>query len=757
MRVKAGLLYIWKMKLTLSILLFSFTISQVCRARQFAADAGGAIHTGRAADTGGAADARTDAPNAPTDGYYQFYSNPKPSLTEGKSTSRWYFKVIGTTDSSLSINCTLLSYKSEVNGQVFNTDDPVTSRPFSSTELEMLSLLNRPFLYTLKNEGVADQTAIVRIFEERITSWQIGEHLGNMMKQNAKSYFIAEMRALFNNQPIQEVIITRLDPKEIKTPPSKEELRSREEVITAIVTASNFSQALYRASLADSAKVEDYFARYDPVYGNANFYRLIKLDLLTSNLTANMDRYESLLLATPDSILAPYPSHLFNKAQEAYKISADSAYPTIRYLSKHKNSFQSWVQESFSQGFLYHVSPEEAKAELKKRGITGKDAEKMLNEVINAEANSKALIDKLAYDNDTTFHHEIYPLYLWVQAKEHASNKDSVLRIAGELENISNSKVYSNPHRYGLLVYKQLLASGDTTEAAHLLDNQIAGMAETVKDSTYPDRYADQNMLAYAFKLKSDAVKATDPKAAMTWLSKAASYSPGSQKEKIYMSFYDRVFLDSKESYRPEFAEALIRQGNTKEGMVVLTQQLNTDPSIIEELQKAFEKNLPQADFYRFFNDGVVRSWKTAPDFSLKSPDGKTSFKLGDYSGKWLLIDFWGTWCSPCREEMPKINDFVKKIEARKDLAFLSVACRDGKENVTRFLADKNYQIPVCMSDNTIESKYEVPYYPSKFLVSPAGTVLPISNGQDWQKILEQFASLHPKKVESKLVQQKNN
>lgn len=282
-------------------------------------------------------------------------------------------------------------------------------------------------------------------------------------------------------------------------------------------------------------------------------------------------------------------------------------------------------------------------------------------------------------------------------------------------------------------------------------------MEKAVNDSTYEDRYTDQNMLAYAYKLKSDAVKATDPKAAMTWLSKAAGYSPGSQKEKMYMSFYDRVFLDSKESYRPEFAEALIRQGNTKDGMVVLTQQLNTDPFIIEELQKAFEKSLPQGNFYRFFNEGVVRSWKTAPDFSLKSPDGKTSFKLGDYSGKWLLIDFWGTWCQPCREEMPKINDFVKKIEARKDLAFLSVACRDRKEKVIRFLADQNYHIPVCMADNTVESKYEVPYYPSKFLISPAGTVLPISTGQDWQKIVEQFTSLHPKKAESRLAKQKNN
>ncbi len=258
-------------------------------------------------------------------------------------------------------------------------------------------------------------------------------------------------------------------------------------------------------------------------------------------------------------------------------------------------------------------------------------------------------------------------------------------------------------------------------------------------------------------RLKSDAVKAADPKAAMSYLSMAAACSPRGQKEQVYTSFYDRVFLDSRESYRPEFAEALIRQGNTKDGMVVLSEQLNADPTFLEDLQKAFAEHFPKADFYQFFTEGVVKSWKTAPDFSLKSPDGQLSFKLGDYRGKWLLIDFWGTWCGPCRAEMPKINDFVKTIGNREDLAFLSVACRDRKEDVIRYLADNNYHMPISMADNTIERKYEVPGYPSKFLISPSGTALFIPFGQDWQKIVEQFTAVHPKKTGSKLVKGKNN
>ena len=183
----------------------------------------------------------------------------------------------------------------------------------------------------------------------------------------------------------------------------------------------------------------------------------------------------------------------------------------------------------------------------------------------------------------------------------------------------------------------------------------------------------------------------------------------------------------------------------------MLSTQINMDPLFIGELQQAFARNFPQLDFYRFFNEGVVKSWKTAADFSLKSPDGKKTYTLGDYRGKWLLIDFWGTWCGPCREDFPTINELVKNIGARQDLAVLSIACGDQANNVTRFLADNKYIVPAAMSDVTVERKYDVSAYPSKFLISPSGTMLALSYNQDWPKIVQAITSLQPKKVESTL------
>jgi len=502
----------------------------------------------------------------------------------------------------------------------------------------------------------------------------------------------------------QQLSITRLTPQDAGAggaagvkPPLPEDVK------TAIVLASHFSHALFNGPAADSAQLTHYFNRYDPEFGQANFYRLIKLDLLSTNILANSERYDSILVEIPDSLLASNQNHLFNKAQKMINTDPDSAYEVVRYLCQYPISLRSWVQ-----------------------------------------------------DTEAVIRNEVYPLSLWARATQ-LSDKDSLLSIAAELERISGSQQYSNRYRYGLLVYKQLLASGDTTAATHLLDNQIASMEQTVHDSTNNERLAEKNMLAYAYKLKSVSVNAVDPGAAMNYLSKAANYSPGNVSENPYRSFYDRVFLDSKESYRPDYAGELIRQGNSKEGLLMLSSQINMDPLFIGELQQAFAKNFPQLDFYRFFNDGVVKAWKTAADFSLTSPDGKKTYTLGDYRGKWLLIDFWGTWCGPCREDFPKINELVKNLGTRQGLAVLSIACGDQANNVTRFLADNKYIVPAAMSDVTVERKYEVSAYPSKFLISPSGTMLALSYNQDWPKIVEQITTLQPKKGEPNKVEPKKS
>ncbi|MRG44811.1 redoxin domain-containing protein [Chitinophaga sp. SYP-B3965] len=753
-------------------------------------------------------------PKKGSEGYYKVTTTMKHRSGNDKNTTTWYFKVLEVTKDSLLLNCTLLNY----DGGIFNTAQIDKSSPTNTRELEVLALLNRPFLYHFKHEKMSDQPGIATIFNERIKDWQLDNNAAGNMKVNERSYLVNELywiapflpatpdklpdswlsedslskftvlgrdaaslqysfvreedkgqkmnftgnlsldlstgmitaaalKSISNDIDFERSII-RVAPSEGSASPFSEDVK------TAIAKMSSYSKALKNEDGYDSLKLEKYFSQYDPLLGNITSYRVAKAGMLQgSDMKDKYERYNQILTQIEDAALVTYPHHLFNKLQEVKNISVDSAYNTIRYLSRMKQSYGSWIQHTFAQDFLHQEPIEELQKAWRKHGASEKEITWITKNVINGRRIAYPLAEKLANDEDTLIRNEVYPMYLWVQATKHASNKDSVLRIAHELENIGGSKGDGNPHRYTLLLYRQLRAAGHTREAGALLSREIATMEKNRMDSLNADRYTEQNMLAYACKLKSDELAATDKKASMAYLAKAAKYSPKNIKERASSSFYDRVLLESKESYRADFAEALIAQGNSKEAMKVLTEQLNADPSIFEELKTSFSKNFPQADFYNFFHNYIVRSWKTAPDFTLKSPDDKITYKLADYRGKWLLLDFWGTWCPPCRAEMPKINAFAQKIKGRNDLSFLSIACQDQPEKVISYLAAHNFDMPASMSDNQVQKKYEVPGYPAKFLISPSGTVFNIPFGEDWEKAVEQITGLQEKKGKDAKVQ----
>lgn len=120
-----------------------------------------------------------------------------------------------------------------------------------------------------------------------------------------------------------------------------------------------------------------------------------------------------------------------------------------------------------------------------------------------------------------------------------------------------------------------------------------------------------------------------------------------------------------------------------------------------------------------------------APDFTLKDLAGK-DMSLKDLRGKWVIIDFWGSWCQWCIKGFPKLKEVY---EANKDrLEVLGVACQDS-DSAWRAAVEK-YQLPWVnvyspQKDNSVEQLYGIQGFPTKVIVNPQGKVVDITTGDD--------------------------
>lgn len=123
------------------------------------------------------------------------------------------------------------------------------------------------------------------------------------------------------------------------------------------------------------------------------------------------------------------------------------------------------------------------------------------------------------------------------------------------------------------------------------------------------------------------------------------------------------------------------------------------------------------------FSNLTLSQEKKAPDFSLKSVDGKT-VKLSDYKNKVVLIDFWATWCPPCRRGIPDLIELQK--EFKKDFVVLGISVdTDTKGDVPAFVKDYGINYTVVYGDNSTAKLFGgVSGIPTSFLIDKKGNIV---------------------------------
>lgn len=140
-------------------------------------------------------------------------------------------------------------------------------------------------------------------------------------------------------------------------------------------------------------------------------------------------------------------------------------------------------------------------------------------------------------------------------------------------------------------------------------------------------------------------------------------------------------------------------------------------------------------------DDSLVEAGKPAPDFSLVNTDGEM-VQLSDYRGQGVFINFWASWCEPCKEEMP---DMQRQYELQKDkgVEILAINIAESELRATNFAERLNLTFPILLDrDRSVTRQYDFIPLPTSFFVDAEGIVVAKIEGMMSEEIIKEHMEM---------------
>lgn len=326
--------------------------------------------------------------------------------------------------------------------------------------------------------------------------------------------------------------------------------------------------------------------------------------------------------------------------------------------------------------------------------------------------------------------------------KDRKPVRDTVALADGKFEmNIDNSelKMVFISEKPSLTPNPDGAIPAASMKSAHFM--LLPGQSVTVNGSL--DKYTVEGGEFYAEKKKADELFApVDQKIETCWNEIREMRKAGVGADSLQMAY---KAVNDYQREREELALDYVKQNPGKEVSLWLLMYVDPENEGYAETFGLLSESLKSGVMAPLYKDQYDRLEKVkkiaeaekraaegneAPDFTLKNPEGK-EITLSSLKGKYLVLDFWGSWCGWCIKGMPDMKKAYAKYKGKMEI--LGVACNDT--DVKWKEAIKKHELPWLNVRNEggpdVSAMYGIRGYPTKLVISPEGKILKKVVGED--------------------------